>query len=255
MNRRTLNIEIFCAHPLPKSPLLSNLQDVEAQKHAQLIQRRGSRCRATERRISMPKKTSRYQKGDSGHLDTTKKTSGHPKRMHPLGNASSQARPFEGSGALEEVKNVATLSLTKTLHGKCGQCLWQCRPKVQGRFACPSARNPVTYSILLGCSKWRFKRWGFKPIRGYSKTRSLSCVFWISQFLFVPRRKRQKKGETGREARHALEPPFVTTYLWQPNFVTQEKLSEFSPMSSRIMLGNLRNNPGNSHSPLEFSGR
>ena len=35
-----------------------------------------------EYRISIPKKRSRYQKGDLGHLDTTKKTSRYPKKTH-----------------------------------------------------------------------------------------------------------------------------------------------------------------------------
>ena len=52
-----------------------NLQDGEAQKSTLrlLPGRRGSRCWTTECRISMPIKRSRYQKGDLGHLDTTRK--------------------------------------------------------------------------------------------------------------------------------------------------------------------------------------
>ena len=55
------------------------------KKHGQfLIPGRGRyRCWTTEYRISMPKKRSRYQKGDSGRLDTRKKTSRYQKKTHP----------------------------------------------------------------------------------------------------------------------------------------------------------------------------
>ena len=69
-----------------RSSLTSNFQDVEAQKSTdRLIPRRGRyRCWTTEYRISIPKKRSRYQKGDLGHLDTTKKTSRYQKKTHPI---------------------------------------------------------------------------------------------------------------------------------------------------------------------------
>ena len=68
-----------------RSSLTSNLQDVEAQKgtHRLIPGSRGYRCWTTECRISIPKKRSRHQKGDLGHLDTTKKTSRYRKKMDP----------------------------------------------------------------------------------------------------------------------------------------------------------------------------
>ena len=68
--------------------------------HRLIPGRRQSRCWTTECRISMPKKRSRYQKGDLGHLDTTKKTSRYQKKTHPktepAPNPGTHQSPVEG---------------------------------------------------------------------------------------------------------------------------------------------------------------
>ena len=82
---------------------------------------------------------------------------------------------------------------------------------------------------ILGCRKWGFKRWGFKQIGGYLRKRA-----FFLRFLDFPGalrafrkrgekgRKRAKKADFGRfperEARHPLNPPFVT-----PPFVAHQK--------------------------------
>ena len=70
----------------------SKLQDVEAQKSMHWVDPSGrrSRCRTTECRISMPKKRSRYQKGD---LDKTSRyqEKTHPTRTHASKKGSQEA--------------------------------------------------------------------------------------------------------------------------------------------------------------------
>ena len=68
------------------------------------------------------KKRSRYQKGDLGHLDTTKKTSRYQKKMHPPQLMSEtresipkgECRPYEGCLLLGRITEYARSSLVRS---------------------------------------------------------------------------------------------------------------------------------------------
>ena len=62
-------------------------KNTHTHTHRLIPGRRRSQCRTAECRISIPKKRSQYQKGDLGHLNTTKKTSRYQKKDAPITKA------------------------------------------------------------------------------------------------------------------------------------------------------------------------
>ena len=72
------------------------------------------------------KKRSRYQKGDLGHIDTTKKTSRYQKKMHPYSSwGARQKRPRKGKITLE----MSILWLFERVVSEAQpplQCNWRC---------------------------------------------------------------------------------------------------------------------------------
>ena len=83
----------------------------------------------------------------------------------------------------ENLEKVLTVDFSQNLAQKVGTRSGQCRSKVRGRFAFPSAPNARVKASrdsekyfpkfsrdlpgvlrLLECRKWGFKRWGFKEL-------------------------------------------------------------------------------------------
>ena len=52
---------------------------------------------------------------------------------------------------------------------------------------------------FLGCRKWRFKRWGFKEIRGYPRKKAFFLRFLDFPGVLQALRKGMKKAEKGRK--------------------------------------------------------
>ena len=96
--------DVLIFFSVPRSFFNLQCTGCRGPKHARVHPRKKTISMLNNRRQNLDtKKRSRYQKGDLGHLDTTKKTSRYQKKMHPKIEACTKLlySPKSGGNALQ----------------------------------------------------------------------------------------------------------------------------------------------------------